>query len=224
MPIIVVGSAVAALENETKKKKSKKVLNRVAVPNVVLLGGTGCGKSTVGYQLARLLNFGIWDIDHVLEKRTGRKIADIFQEDGELRFRELESAIIKESESIRNHVVVAGGGAVESDENWQILRLLGPLIWLATPISEVVCRLVMNPDQLRQRPMLSDAVHIEDRVEREKFLREKLEGLLEKRRYRYEDANYSLTCSFATQETCAQFIKAILLEHGESPSPQEIQP
>ncbi|MFW7380527.1 MAG: shikimate kinase [Oligoflexus sp.] len=209
------------MENNINKKKDRKVLNRLAVHNVVLVGGTGCGKSTVGFQLARLLGFGICDIDQALEVRSGRKIPEIFQELGEVRFRDMESDIIKEARTIRNHVVVAGGGAIERDENWQVLRELGPVVWLATPTTEVVQRLVMNPEQLRQRPLLSVIAEIEDRKGREQALAAKLDELLQKRMHRYKEADYSLTCSFATQETCAQFIKSILLEHGEDPLPQE---
>lgn len=190
---------------------------------MVLVGGTGCGKSTVGYQLAMLLDFGICDIDQVLELRTGKSIADIFSTEGEARFREMESDIIKEAGSIKNHVVVAGGGAIERDENWQILRGLGPVVWLATPTLEVAKRLAKRTDQLRQRPLLSEAAEIEDQREREHFLAAKLDELLQKRRYRYEEADYSLTCSFATPETCAQFIKSILLKHGENLQQQDLQ-
>jgi len=209
------------LEKNLEKNIHPRVLNRLAVHNVILVGGTGCGKSTVGFQLSRLLGFGICDIDQVIELRSGRKIPEIFRELGELQFREMESAIIKEAESIKNHVIVAGGGAIERDQNWQLLRGLGPVVWLATPLTEVVQRLVMNPDQLRQRPLLSEAADIEDRGERERVVTAKLDELLQKRMHRYEEADYSLTCSFATQETCAQFIKSILLEHGEEPPPQE---
>ena len=201
------------MENTTTKNKIRsKVLNRLSVPNVVLVGGTASGKSTVGYQLSKVLELGVIDIDSLIEKSAGKPIHEIFKDHGEVGFRDIESDIIESVQSIRNHIVITGAGAIERDENWKVLKSLGPVVWLATPSSEVVRRLVMKPNELLKRPLLADGVRIEDRNEREKYLQSKLDELLERRKHRYEEADLSLSCSYVTAETCAQFIHAMLLE------------
>jgi shikimate kinase len=196
------------------------VINRLVVKNVVLIGGTGSGKTTVGYQLGRLLNLGVFDCDERIAQRAGCDIPTIFEKDGESRFREIESDIIKEIASIRNHVIISGAGAIEADANWSILKDLGPVVWLATPTSEVVRRLMMNPDELRKRPLLREAVSIEDRDERYRYLSQRLDDILQRRLARYQEADHTVTCNFATPEMCAQFVKSILLALDDDSQPQ----
>ncbi|SME95386.1 shikimate kinase [Pseudobacteriovorax antillogorgiicola] len=201
---------------ESKKSKNKvrsKVLNRLSVPNVIIVGGTASGKSTVGYQLAKVLELGVVDIDDEIERVAAKPIHEIFRDEGEVGFRDQESAIIKSLTPIRNHVIITGAGAIERDENWETLGRLGPIVWLATPAAEVARRLVMKHDELSKRPLLAEAVRIEDRVEREKYLTAKLDEMMERRRHRYEGAELTLSCSYVTAETCAQFIKSMLLDN-----------
>lgn len=151
------------------------------------------------------------DLDALIEEEAGKPIHEIFKDSGENGFREIESNVISGLKSIRNHIIVTGAGAVESDENWRALKALGYVVWMATPSAEIVRRLVMKHSELSKRPLLAEAVNIEDKGEREKYLLQKLEELLERRSHRYEEANMVLSCSYVTAETCAQFIKARLL-------------
>ena len=57
---------------------------------VFLIGYMGSGKSTAGKKLAKLLNYGFADLDEHIEKRSGRRIADIFAMDGEEQFRKYD--------------------------------------------------------------------------------------------------------------------------------------
>lgn len=202
------------MENKTNNKFPSKVLNRLSVPNVVIVGGTASGKSTVGYQLSKVLDFGFLDLDALIEKDTGKPIVDIFKESGENGFRDAESKVIGGLQSIRNHVIVTGAGAIEGEENWTILRKLGAVVWLATPSSEVARRLAMKHSELSKRPLLAESVNIEDKEERIKFLVSKLDELLERRSHRYQESHLSLSCSFVTAETCAHFIKKKLLQES----------
>lgn len=192
-------------------------VNRSKVPNVVLVGGTGAGKSTVSYLLAKLLGFGVIDLDDLIERYVGKPIGQIFQEKGEFGFRDLETEVIDDCSNVLNHVVVAGAGALENEKNLEKLKKLGPLVWLATPIQEIVHRFVMKPDELRNRPLLKAAVEIEDKEERIKFLESKLEEMMDRRKGLYEQADLSLTFSYGTSEVCAMSIKSMLLKWG---SPQ----
>jgi shikimate kinase len=81
-------------------------------PRVVLVGAMGSGKTTVGRLVAEELGLGFVDTDHVVEAMAGRSVAEIFIDDGEERFRELEQRAVAESLATHDGVVALGGGAV----------------------------------------------------------------------------------------------------------------
>ncbi|MGN6781689.1 MAG: shikimate kinase [Marmoricola sp.] len=85
-------------------------------PRLVLVGPMGAGKTTVGRLLARRWGVGFRDTDHDVEERTGRSVSDIFVEDGEPAFREMERRAV--AEALRSHdgVLALGGGAVMDAE------------------------------------------------------------------------------------------------------------
>lgn len=194
-----------------KKSYNLLSLNRKAFPNLVIIGGTASGKTTVAHQLAQLLGFGVIDLDAWIEKKAGRPIAAIFASEGEEAFRQMESDAIRSLGKILNHIVIPGGGALERDENWEMLKALGQTLWLATPLSEVVYRLMQDPEALAKRPKLAEALSIADPLERRRFLEQRLQELEERRMERYQAADYAVTIGFATAGTCAQFIKELLL-------------
>ena len=84
----------------------------VAGPCVVLMGPPGSGKTTVGQALAMLLGVELRDTDRAIEVRQGRSISDIFLDEGESRFRELERAEVASSLASHRGVLSLGGGAV----------------------------------------------------------------------------------------------------------------
>jgi shikimate kinase len=81
------------------------------MPRVVLVGPPGSGKTTTGQALAALLGVGFHDTDAAVEQAAGRSISDIFVEDGEPAFRELERAEVARALSSEDGVVALGGGA-----------------------------------------------------------------------------------------------------------------
>lgn len=82
----------------------------------------GAGKSTVGHLLAELLRFRLVDTDKVIEQRTGRRISDIFAQDGEAAFRAHESSLVKELETASDTVISTGGGLVVNPDNLASLQ------------------------------------------------------------------------------------------------------
>ena len=101
--------------------------------NVALVGFMGTGKSTVGYFLAEALQFELIDTDRVIEQRTGRRIANIFAQDGEDAFRKLESDIVLELESRKGIVISTGGGMIMDPQNLASLQkhALVACLWAA---------------------------------------------------------------------------------------------
>jgi shikimate kinase len=81
-------------------------------PCVVLMGPPGSGKTTVGRALAALLGVELRDTDQAIEGQQGQSISDIFMDEGEPRFRELERAVVASSLASHSGVLSVGGGAV----------------------------------------------------------------------------------------------------------------
>ena len=90
----------------------------------------GAGKSTVGHLLAELLRFRLVDTDKVIEQRAGRRISDIFAQEGEAAFRAHESALVKELEAASDTVISTGGGLVVNPENFASLQAHSLLVCL----------------------------------------------------------------------------------------------
>lgn len=78
--------------------------------NIILIGMMGCGKTTVGRLLAQALGRELVDTDEAIERREGRSISDIFAQEGEPYFRDLEAALCQELAQRDGLAVACGGG------------------------------------------------------------------------------------------------------------------
>ncbi len=86
------------------------------LPRLVVTGFMGTGKTTAARRAALALNMPFADLDHIVEKRAGGSIAEIFADVGEARFRILEGQALKDAALISGAVIATGGGAVLHDE------------------------------------------------------------------------------------------------------------
>ena len=120
---------------------------------IFLTGFMASGKSTIGPILANTLGFDFADIDKVIEERLGKSVKEIFQEDGEKYFREIEHGILEEM-SLRKHCVISlGGGSVVDPANFNIVSNSGILVYLHSSPEHLLKRLQHKSD----RPVLSDS-------------------------------------------------------------------
>ena len=122
--------------------------------NIVLIGFMGCGKSTVGRGLQKLLGYPLIDMDDLLEERAGKTITEIFSDDGEPAFREMETALLKEINQPENprRIISTGGGIIGTGENRELLKSLGYVVWLVVTPAEILRRTNRN----RNRPLLNN--------------------------------------------------------------------
>jgi shikimate kinase len=88
----------------------------------VLVGPPGAGKTTVGRVLARRLGVGFTDVDALVVERSGKSISDIFLQDGEPAFRELEREVVAQALDSVDGVLALGGGSVLAAETRERLR------------------------------------------------------------------------------------------------------
>ena len=119
---------------------------------MVLLGFMAAGKTAVGRELARRLGWTHVDLDAWIEQRDGRRIATIFSEDGEARFREMEARATGDVVAMRGVVLSPGGGWITRPENLEALGAGTLSVWLQVSPEEAVRRAGGTPGE---RPLLA---------------------------------------------------------------------
>ena len=99
--------------------------------HVILIGFMGCGKSTVGIRLSYRLRRVVEDTDKLIEKRAGKSISDIFKEEGEAAFRQMETKCLQELMTLKDERIIStGGGLPMKIENHELLKRLGTVVYL----------------------------------------------------------------------------------------------
>ena len=120
-----------------KRERGKKLKN-----NIVMIGFMGCGKTTVGKQLAAELAYQFLDTDLYIEEKEQMSINDIFSTKGEPYFRTLETKSLKELvEQTTCTIVSSGGGLPLKEENAKLLQKLGFVVYLRVKKETVLKRL-----------------------------------------------------------------------------------
>ena len=119
--------------------------------NIALIGFMGSGKTSIGKYLARTLGYKFLDSDRLVEKKANCSIAEIFEKQGEKKFRELESAVLKDLFGKKNIVLATGGGAILDPQNRTILRDLGTVVWIHATTDTLFDRAIRDT----KRPLLN---------------------------------------------------------------------
>ena len=119
--------------------------------NLVLIGLSGCGKSTIGKRLARKLRMPLLDTDTMIEKNSGRTIPDIFARDGEEGFRTMESACAREAAAYDGAVISTGGGMILREENMDALSKNGIIVFIDRHPSHI-----LRSTTLGDRPLVQN--------------------------------------------------------------------
>jgi len=159
--------------------------------NIILTGFMGTGKTSVGKALALKLGYLFADIDSDIVKQENRTINEIFSENGEEYFREIEKGALQRILKGSLLVVSTGGGAVIAEANRQLMRRSG-----------IVVNLTASPDSILQR--LSDET--ERPLLREEEKMEKIMQLLQQRELFYADADMRIDTTGKSIEDVVQEI------------------
>ena len=128
--------------------------------NLILCGMMGAGKTTIGIKIAELTGRRWYDTDGLIVDKYG-KISDIFEYYGEAHFRKLETDLVKELSKQDNLVISTGGGLVLKNENNELLKQNGKIVFLRATLDTLSVRLQVDKD----RPLLHTAAeNIQDRL------------------------------------------------------------
>ncbi|HWX55819.1 MAG TPA: shikimate kinase [Verrucomicrobiae bacterium] len=179
-----------------------------AAPNrrVFLIGFMGAGKTSVGKALARRLGWSFRDLDALIEDREQRKIAAIFTASGEARFREIETAALKEllaASAPGDWVVALGGGTFVQPHNRIALQQAGAItILLEAPLAELMLR--CKSDGVA-RPLAR-----KETAETEETAETRIRQLFESRREAYSLARFRIATSGKSVEKVAEEIEQLL--------------
>lgn len=144
LPMLVAQAKYAA-ELFLDKKIDDKIIEKIIRDlqkeslNVVLVGMPGCGKSTVGKNVAKLIGKEFIDTDALIVERENKSIPQIFEENGEEYFRKLESEVLKDVGKLSGKVISTGGGVIKNRENYFALKQNSVIIWLDRAIDLLVC-------------------------------------------------------------------------------------
>ena len=162
-------------------------------PGLYLVGFMASGKSTIGRSLAHALGWHFVDIDLEIEAHAARPITEIFLEQGESAFRDIETETIRKQvrivQSGQPCVFALGGGAFVQPRNWDLIEHNGVTIWLDCPFAIVRRRLGDDAT----RPLAAD--------------RTKLAQLFEDRRPLYSRADFRVEI---TTDDVAYAVQSIL--------------
>ena len=128
---MLVAQAVAAEEHFFGKKIAESEIERITAQlcremrNIVLIGMPGSGKSTVGKALAEKTGREVIDIDAEIVRKAGCSIPELFRDQGEKVFRDLETETIRQARKETGKIIITGGGVVTRAENYDPLHQNG---------------------------------------------------------------------------------------------------
>ncbi len=126
-------------------------LSKIKKKNICIMGLMGSGKSVIGKDLSKYLNFEFYDTDREIELKTKKSINEIFKEYGELYFRNLEEKICIKLLNKNNCVISLGGGSITNKEIRKSIKQNSYSIYLQVKLNNLVNRLKSS----KKRPLLN---------------------------------------------------------------------
>jgi 3-dehydroquinate synthase len=182
-----------------------------SIERVFLIGLPGAGKTTTGRALAEWLRWSFLDLDDLVTARARKSVAVIFASEGELRFRELESATLAEACEHKHVVIATGGGVGETPANLALMRETGYIACLDAAPATALARL--HAEITTRGASLADARPLFAGADPLAILAE----LRSRRQSWYSAADLVLDANTADADAIAQRIAARLIGSGALP-------
>lgn len=141
-----------------RKKGEKRTSSADKKTNIILVGFMGSGKSVIGRNVARMLNYNFADTDDMIRDVTGMELISLFRKHGEIRFRSEEHLVIKKLADKQNQVIACGGSLIPAAENLELLGEDGYFVLLSASPEIIHARLSRKGNRLLPggRPSLDD--------------------------------------------------------------------
>ena len=127
-------------------------LSEINKKNICIMGFMGSGKSIIGKDLSKYLNLNFYDTDKEIERKTKKKINEIFEEEGESYFRDIEEKVCIEILTNDNCVISLGGGSIISKKIRKIIKKNSYSIYLQVTLNNLLNRIKFS----RKRPLLNN--------------------------------------------------------------------
>jgi len=169
-----------------------------------LTGFMASGKSTIGPILANTLGWNFYDLDRVIENKTGMKITQVFAKHGEKYFREIEKATLQEISTEDNMIISLGGGTIADQLNVNFMKAKGEIIYLQASPEAYLRRLRFKKDRPALLGENQESLSAEE-------LEKKIKMLLNERKKYYGQADYTInTDGISIGKTVDKIAKIIL--------------
>jgi shikimate kinase len=181
--------------------------------NIILVGLSGSGKSTIGKLLSTHLNWQLLDTDTIIETEAKMAIRELFAQYGESYFRDLEHKLARRlrDENSDKQVIATGGGMPIYNNNLAILKELGKVFYLKADIDVITSRLVAQNQGLATRPLLIQNNQAENEM---LSARQSLSKILDERRAFYQEADIILETDELSPKEIQEQIMTILESEG----------
>ena len=122
---------------------------KISTNNIVLIGMPGCGKSSIGLMISKILQADFYDLDKYIEEKEQTSIPELFQR-GEEYFRQLESSAVREIYHKQSVIISTGGGIVTRPDNILLLRQTGTIFYIERPLE-----MILESSDFTNRPLLA---------------------------------------------------------------------
>ncbi len=166
---------------------------------VYLIGFMASGKTTIGLELAKILNVEFFDLDTYIEQKYNKTIKQIFEQKGEDHFRIIENEALHEVASIEGDTIIAAGGGTSCFYNSiDFMNKTGLTIYLKAEVTELLARLI---ESKTERPLLWGKTQQE--------LNDYILRVLDERKKYYEKAKITIESSSINVPQLAQTIKEL---------------
>ncbi len=169
---------------------------------IYLVGFMGCGKSTIGKELAAILNLKFIDSDEYLENKINKSISEIFSSKGEKYFRMKEKEILFEISKMNNVVISLGGGTPCFNNNMKIINNTGTSIYLEVDALNIINRLKNDSNQ---RPLIQNI----QGNDLDQFIRNKLD----ERKVFYNLAQHRIDANLSISDVTKNLYNIITKKH-----------
>jgi shikimate kinase len=153
-----------------------------AKANIYLTGFSGAGKSVSGRLASNKLGWAFVDTDDLIEQRAGKQIPQVFADDGEERFRDIERGVLLDISGGSRQVIATGGGVPVDPSNRKLMQETGIIVRLTASPEMIHQRLAYGKKRTRAlRPLLGDDAPVE-----------RIRRLLSQRESSYSQADFTI--------------------------------